>query len=100
MATTDPEIHGGHDERQHEPGGHAKHSGHGDHANHDDHAAMFRDRFWLSLVLTVPVVVWAPMIQEWFGYTAPRFPGSTWLAPVLGTIIFVYGGRPFLTGGW
>jgi len=97
MATTDHEIHGGHDERQHEHGGHAKH---GDHGGHGDHAAMFRDRFWLSLVLTIPVVVWAPMIQEWFGYTAPAFPGSTWLAPVLGTAIFLYGGQPFLTGGW
>jgi P-type Cu2+ transporter len=61
---------------------------------------MFRDRFWVSLALTVPVVVWAPMIQEWFGYTAPAFPGSQWLAPVLGTVIFFHGGWPFLTGGW
>jgi P-type Cu2+ transporter len=60
---------------------------------------MFRDRFWLSFALTVPVVVWAPMIQEWFGYTAPAFPGSAWLSPVLGTVIFFYGGWPFLTGG-
>ena len=59
---------------------------------------MFRDRFWLSFALTIPVVVWAPMIQEWFGYTAPSFPGSTWLSPVLGTVIFFYGGWPFLTG--
>ena len=61
---------------------------------------MFRDRFWLTLVLTVPVVVWAPMIQEWFGYTAPVFAGSELIAPVLGTVIFFYGGWPFLSGGW
>jgi Cu2+-exporting ATPase len=59
---------------------------------------MFRDRFWLSLALTLPVVYFSEMIQEWFGYTAPTFPGSEWVAPVLGTVIFVYGGSPFLKG--
>lgn len=59
---------------------------------------MFRDRFWLSLALTIPVVFYSEMIQEWFGYTAPSFPGSTWVAPVLGTVIFFYGGSPFLKG--
>jgi P-type Cu2+ transporter len=59
---------------------------------------MFRDRFWLSLALTIPIVFYSPMVQEWFGYTAPVFPGSQWIAPVLGTVIFVYGGAPFLRG--
>jgi Cu2+-exporting ATPase len=59
---------------------------------------MFRDRFWLSLALTVPVVFYSETIQGWFGYTAPAFPGSDWIAPVLGTAIFVYGGSPFLKG--
>jgi Cu2+-exporting ATPase len=59
---------------------------------------MFRDRFWGSLALTVPVVFYSEMIQEWFGYAAPAFPGSDWMAPVLGTAIFVYGGSPFLKG--
>jgi Cu2+-exporting ATPase len=59
---------------------------------------MFRDRFWLSLLLTLPVVFFSEMIQEWFGYTAPTFPGSDWVAPVLGTFIFVYGGSPVLKG--
>jgi Cu2+-exporting ATPase len=75
---------------------------HGDHSGHDKHAghsvAMFRDRFWLSLALTVPVVYFSEMIQEWFGYTAPTFPGSDWVAPALGTFIFFYGGSPFLKG--
>ncbi|MEX2251964.1 MAG: copper-translocating P-type ATPase [Acidimicrobiia bacterium] len=71
-------------------GGHDKHAGHS--------VAMFRDRFWLSLALTVPVVFYSETIQEWFGYTAPPFPGSDWLAPVLGTVIFFYGGSPFLKG--
>lgn len=78
------------------------HHGHDAHGGHDKHAghsvAMFRDRFWLSLLLTLPVVFYSEMIQEWFGYTAPTFPGSEWVAPVLGTIIFFYGGSPFLKG--
>ncbi|MGF1667800.1 MAG: heavy metal translocating P-type ATPase, partial [Acidimicrobiia bacterium] len=69
---------------------------------HDKHAghsvAMFRDRFWLSLVLTIPVVFYSEMVQGWFDYTAPGFPGSGWISPVLGTAIFVYGGAPFLKG--
>ena len=52
----------------------------GDHAAHDRHeghsVAMFRDRFWLSLLLTIPVLVWSPDLQEWLGYEAPSFPGS------------------------
>ncbi len=78
------------------PGGHDAHGGHDKHAGHS--VTMFRDRFWLSLALTIPVVFYSEMIQEWFGYTAPTFPGSDWIAPVLGTVIFVYGGSPFLKG--
>ena len=69
------------------------------HGGHGDHAAQFRDRFWLSLVLTIPVVLYSEMVQEWLGFTPPQFPGSQWVAPVLGTIVFLYGGRPFLEGG-
>ena len=47
------------------------------HDRHDGHSvAMFRDRFWLSLLLTIPVVVWSHDVQEWLGYQAPAFPGS------------------------
>jgi Cu2+-exporting ATPase len=59
---------------------------------------MFRDRFWLSLLLTLPVVFFSDTIQGWFGYTAPDFLGSELIAPVLGTLIFLYGGSPFLRG--
>jgi P-type Cu2+ transporter len=82
--------------------GHGQHGGHqapGGHAGHGDHAAQFRDRFWLSLALTVPVVAYSEMVQEWLGFTPPAFPGSAWVAPVLGTVVFLYGGRPFLEGG-
>ena len=76
---------------------------HGDaHAAHDRHAghsvAMFRDKFWLSLVLTLPVVAWSRDPQAWLGYTAPAFPGSDWIPPVLGTVVFLYGGLVFLRG--
>jgi Cu2+-exporting ATPase len=87
-----------------EAGGHAAGSNHGQEGGggHDKHAghsvAMFRDRFWLSLLLTLPVVFFSETIQEWFGYTAPSFPGSDWVSPVLGTVIFFYGGSPFLKG--
>jgi P-type Cu2+ transporter len=77
---------------------HDAHEADGPHAGHADHAAQFRDRFWLTMVLAVPVVIWAPMIQEWFGYTAPEFGGAGLIAPVLGSVIYFYGGWPFLTG--
>ena len=72
--------------------------GHGEHAGHS--TAMFRDRFWWSLLLSIPVVIFSPMVARLLGYHLPAFPGSTWITPVLGTIIFVYGGTPFLQGGW
>ncbi|MFS0224186.1 heavy metal translocating P-type ATPase, partial [Corynebacterium striatum] len=72
--------------------------GHGEHAGHS--TAMFRGRFWWSLILSIPVVIFSPMVADLIGYHLPVFPGSTWIPPVLGTIIFVYGGMPFLKGGW
>jgi Cu2+-exporting ATPase len=80
-------------------GGHAGHGGHAEHGGHGDHAAQFRERFWLSLLLSVPVVLYSEMVQQWLRYTAPRFPGSAWVAPALGTAVFLYGGMPFLRGG-
>lgn len=59
---------------------------------------MFRDRFWLSLILTIPVVFWSHHIQELLGYQAPDIPGARWIPPVLGTAVFLYGGRVFLQG--
>ncbi|TDD60531.1 copper-translocating P-type ATPase [Kribbella antibiotica] len=80
---------------------HAGHSmDHSGHGGHGDHAAQFKDRFWVSLGLSVPVVFFSEMFADLLGYTRPDFPGASWIAPVLGTAIFLYGGRPFLTGGW
>jgi Cu2+-exporting ATPase len=61
---------------------------------------MFRDKFWLSFALTIPVVVWSADVQHWVGYTAPVFPGSKLIPPVLGTIVFLYGGIVFVRGAW
>jgi Cu2+-exporting ATPase len=78
-------------------GGHAHAHGHG-HGGHADHAEIYRRRFWVTLILAVPVVVYSEMIQDWFGFTAPQFAGDGLVAPVLGTVIFVYGGWVFLAG--
>lgn len=78
---------------QHEPD-HSAHAGHG--GMHAGHEIMFRNRFWVSLGLTVPVLLYSPMIQEWFGFSMPLFTGSDWVAPLFSLIIFAYGGVPFL----
>ena len=88
-APASPTEHGMH--ADHDP-----HGGHGDHAGHDPDA--FRRQFWIVLALTIPVVIWSAEVQEWLGYQAPVFPGSEWIPPVLGTVIFAYGGLVFLTG--
>jgi Cu2+-exporting ATPase len=75
---------------------HDEHAGHDKHAGHDPEA--FRRQFWVVLLLTIPVVVWSHEVQMWLGYAAPAFPGSDWVAPILGTIVFLYGGRVFLDG--
>jgi Cu2+-exporting ATPase len=61
---------------------------------------MFRDKFWLSFALTIPVVSWSTDVQHWLGYTAPSFPGSNFIPAVLGTVVFVYGGLVFVRGAW
>jgi Cu2+-exporting ATPase len=73
----------------------------GSHNRHAGHSvAMFRDKFWLSFALTIPVVAWSADVQHWIGYTAPVFPGSTLIPPILGTIVFLYGGIVFVRGAW
>jgi len=97
-------VHGAHD--AHPTGhGHTAHDAHEDHdahAGHDKHAghsvAMFRDKFWISLLLTIPTLIWGHMLQGALGYAAPAFPGSTWIPAVFGTAVFLYGGTPFLQG--
>ncbi len=78
---------------------HARHRGAAAHDRHAGHSvAVFRDRFAVALLLTLPTLVWGHMLQVALGYHAPAFPGSNWIPPVFGTAVFVYGGLPFLRG--
>ncbi len=74
---------------------HGEHAGHG--VMHEGHTAMMRNRFFVSLPLTILVLLYSPMIQNWFHFSMPIFPGSAFIAPAIGTIIFFYGGLPFLS---
>ncbi len=82
-----------------EHGSGAKDDSGAEHDKHEGHSVdMFRDKFWWSLALTVPTVLWSPMIQEWLGYRAPSFPGARFIPAVFGTALFFYGGRVFIQG--
>ncbi|GAA4259582.1 copper-translocating P-type ATPase [Dactylosporangium darangshiense] len=108
--TSNMHVHGGHHHHEHgaatappgNAGHHGGHQGHAAHQGHDKHAGhdpeMFRRKFWLSLALTAPVVLTSDMVMDWFGYRLD-FPGVTWVGPVLGSVVFLYGGWPFLVGG-
>jgi len=98
-------------------GVHANHDGHGEHAVHDsdphhdndadhgghaghgaDHVAQFRKLFWINLIIAIPVIAFSTMFAMLLGYDVPDVPGARWIAPLLGTVMYVVGGRPFLTG--
>lgn len=93
-------AHEGHDEHAGTEG----HGGHGGHGDHGDHAAAFRDRFGVAALLTVPILLGSPQLQELLqdliGLSLPTFPGSDLIVPILGSIVFWWGGAPFLTGAW
>jgi P-type Cu2+ transporter len=100
-----PNQHAHHTQEQHEEN-HTAHGAkqrsaehqhsHGAHVDHTGHEMMFRNRFWVSLLLTVPVLLFSPMIQEWFGFGMPEFTGSNLIGPAFAIVIFFYGGLPFL----
>ncbi len=76
---------------------HTEHAGgHQGHVDHTGHEQMFRQRFWISSLLSIPVLLYSPAVQAWLGFTMPDFPGSQWITPVFAIIIFFYGGLPFL----
>lgn len=81
----------GHDQR------HDDHTGHQGHHDHSHHLADFKKRFWVSLVLTIPVLLLSEMIQQWLGFSL-RLPFHSCILFGLSAIIFIYGGWPFLTG--
>ena len=77
-----------------EPGDHAEHGA--AHADHTGHESMFRRKFWVSLVLSLPVILFSMGLRMMLGVSLPTFPGSQWLAPIFGVIVFFYGGLTFL----
>lgn len=78
-----------------------QHSEQHDHDKHAGHSvAMFKDKFWLSLLLTIPVLVYSEMIQHWLNFTPPSFPGSECVPFIFSTIIFFYGGLVFIKSAW
>ena len=101
--------HNGHHHTHHsheaEESGHGHHhGGHGGHSGHDKHAGhspgMFKRRFFVSLILTLPILYFSSQLQTWLGYEAIAFPGSGWINPILGITLYFYGGWPFLQGAW
>jgi len=86
----------GHGTMDHAAMGHGAESGHGAHADHTGHEEMFRQRFWVSLALSIPVLLYSHMVQDLLGFSMPAFPGSNLIEPVFSVIIFLYGGVPFL----
>ena len=97
---TNSTEHNGHGDMTGGSDDHDEHAAHGSGGGggHAGHADMFRILFWRNLALAIPVLVFSAQVQEWFNYDW-SFPGSQWIAPVLGTVIYFYGGKPFLTGG-
>lgn len=63
---------------------------------HAGHEELFRPRFFVSLVLSLPVLLYSETVQEWLGFSVPAFPGNEWIGPVSAVIVFAYGGVPFL----
>ncbi|MCK0175914.1 heavy metal translocating P-type ATPase [Mycolicibacterium sp. F2034L] len=87
--------HAAHDSGPH----HDDDAGHGGHAGHGaDHVAVFRKLFWINLIIAIPVIAFSTMFAMLLGYAVPDVPGARWIAPLLGTVMYVVGGRPFLTG--
>ncbi len=96
--STDHESHRSHHEHHQAGQHHAGHEDHGGHAGHGDHVGQFRRLFWIMLVLAVPVVVLNEMFADLVGYQLPDAAWVSWVSPVLGTVLYLWGGQPFLTG--
>jgi Cu2+-exporting ATPase len=100
----DPAKHATVHQSHHDMHEHASHAGHGmghesehtSHVDHTGHEDLFRQRFWVSLLLSIPVLLYTPMLQMWFGFQMPGFRGSEWIAPIFAIAVFLYGGVPFL----
>ena len=89
-------AHAGHDAHHAEHD--AQHAGHDTHAGHS--VAMFRDKFWITLLLTVPTLIWGEMVPRLLGFTPPAVPGARWIPVVFRTAVYFYGGWVFVRGAW
>src|SRR5690625_7941297 len=90
----------GHEEHKNHDHSHGHSGHHGGHGGHHEHMVEdFKKRFWISLVLSIPILYLSPMIQMLIGYEV-NFTGDTLLLFLLSTIVFFYGGKPFLLGAW
>ncbi len=95
------QLHG--DKKTHEHDQHSEHKSdqehradHENHVDHSGHEGMFRRKFWINSVLTIPVLLLSPMVQDWLGFSMPVFPGSRWVGAVFAFLVFFSGGIPFL----
>jgi len=78
-------------------GDHGEHGGDDGHGGmHEGHEQMFRRRFFVSTLLSIPVLLYSATLQDWLSFSVPVFPGSQWINPVFAVIVFAYGGIPFL----
>jgi P-type Cu2+ transporter len=86
-----------HHNGQTKTGKHEMNDGHKSHEGHDyaGHEALFRKKFWISLILSIPVLIFSETIQGWLGYSIPQFPFSDWIVPVFSIVVFYVGGLPF-----
>src|SRR5262245_65239002 len=93
-ANSPHEMHAAHaNHTAHDMGMESEHAGHVDHSGHED---LFRKRFWVSLLLSIPVLLYTPMLQMWLGFRVPELFGSQWITPLFSVIVFLYGGVPFI----
>jgi Cu2+-exporting ATPase len=97
------EKHGQHDGRhatETHVGGmtHDEHAGHNQHeqVDHSGHETLFRRRFWISSLLSLPVILFSPTVQQLLGFTMPSIPLAKWIVPLFAVVVFAYGGLPFL----
>ncbi len=97
QAVREREEHQNHNQQA----GHLEHGGHAGHGKHAGHTPeIFKRRFFICLVLTLPILYFSTQLQTWLNYQAITFPGSEWINPILGIIIYFYGGWVFLKGAW
>ena len=86
-----------HTAMSHDHGAPPEHAGHTSHGGHGDHVGQFRRLFWIMLVLAAPVVGFSMMFSMLLGYPLPDAAWVGWVSPVLGTVMYVWGGAPFLS---